>query len=105
MTRSHSTHSAPAPKKPRPQQASTRFEKPDSEQAAAGAPAHEQSGSARKDSSSRQDDVRHGYSQDSGYQGSGGNAHEGEEQQRSQTEVSEESRTPFDEDASRSPRR
>jgi len=104
MTRSNPTHSAPAPKKPSPKPASTRFEKPDSEQAAAGAPAHEQSGSSRTSSTSRQDDARHGYSQDSGYQSSGGNAHEGEEQQRTDTAVSEESRTPF-EDASELPRR
>jgi len=104
MTR-HPTHSAPAPKKPRPKQAATRFEKPDSEQAAAGAPAHEQSGSSRNASTSRHDDERHGYSQDSGYQSSGGDAHEGEERQRTETAVSDESSTPFDEHAGTSPHR
>jgi len=105
MTRSHATHSAPAPKKPNPKQASTDFEKPDSEQAAQGEPPHEQSGSARSASTSRHDDARQGYSQDSGYQGSGGSAHEGKEEQRTDTAVSEESRTPFDKDASKLPRR
>jgi len=86
--------------------ASTDFNKPDAEQAAQGSPAHERSGGSRQ-----HDDARHGYSQDSGYQSSGGSGNEAPERKRDSTEVSEHSRTPFDvetgeqrEDASKLPR-
>src|SRR5687767_10026536 len=105
MTRSSSTHTTPEPKRAQPTAASTGFDKPDAEQAAEGAPAHEQSGNARDRSASSKhhDDAQHGYSQDSGYQGSGGNGNEAPARKRGSTEVSDESRTPFDQDASKLP--
>jgi len=101
MTRANSTQSSPEPKKPHPKQSATDFERPDSEQATEGAPAHEQGGTAGL--SHPGDDAKHGYSQDSGYQSSGGNGNEAPDKKRSSTEVSDESRTPFDHDVSSLP--
>ena len=53
---------------------SQRFERPDADTAAEGGPTHEQHDAEEKPDAgaSSRDDRAHGYSQDSGYQGSGG---------------------------------
>lgn len=52
----------------------TDFPRPDAKQVEKGAPPHEQAKGASDEKAAKQNDDAHGYSQDGGYQGSGGHA-------------------------------